>query len=129
MGSFGRGSWLPCYWCGYWVENPYLIDWIGKPLCNLCFEWHMGWGRFDLEELEDEAELKWARAVLAQYKWCPDQGGGPYEPCARTRYFHLLRRLRPLATPDRSQVQVNDAFFNEEICSMIAEFLVTWHEP
>ena len=44
MGSFGRGVWLQCYWCDYWVEDPYIIDWIGRPLCNWCFDWHVAGG-------------------------------------------------------------------------------------
>ena len=33
MGSLG---WVKCYWCPYWVNNPYLIDWFPVPLCPKC---------------------------------------------------------------------------------------------
>ena len=63
MGSF-RG-WERCYWCPYWVEDPYIIDWIGRPLCNWCFDWHIG------------------------------HNGGPYEPTAAQRTEKRLRRFFP----------------------------------
>ena len=62
MGSMG---WARCYWCEYWVENPYIIDWIGEPLCDWCFDWHL------------------------------DYGGGPYEPSAVNRLAALVRRNWP----------------------------------
>ncbi len=41
LGSFGSDSWHECYWCGWWQQgNIYSIDWIGKPLCDSCFDWH-----------------------------------------------------------------------------------------
>ena len=54
-------GWTQCYWCPYWVYNPYIIDWIGRPLCNWCFDWHIG------------------------------NDGGPYEPNARQRTALRLR--------------------------------------
>ena len=62
MGSMG---WTMCYWCPYWVENPYIIDGIGYPLCNMCFD------------------------------WCVDEGGGPPEPSATTRCATRLNYLFP----------------------------------
>ena len=37
MGTLG---WTRCYWCPGWVFNPYIIDWIGRPLCDVCFDRH-----------------------------------------------------------------------------------------
>ena len=51
---------MKCYWCEYWVYDPYIIDWIGQPLCNMCFDWLV------------------------------DEGGGPYEPTRRTRCSRWL---------------------------------------
>ena len=67
-------GWTQCYWCDYWVENPYILDWIGSPLCDLCYDWHLGEGRF---------------ASYADADWF----GGPYEPCARTRNSSMLQSL------------------------------------
>ena len=50
MGSFGNDEWVKCYWCDSWVNDPYIIDWIGEPLCDLCVDWHMGWGRSSLTQ-------------------------------------------------------------------------------
>ena len=97
--------WVKCYWCDYWVEDPYIIDWIGRPLCDLCFDWHMGWGQFQC--LADTNAEPWR--------------GGPYEPCATTRTVYLLQRLRPPEKPDLA--------FSLEICYMITSFLCEWHEP
>ena len=54
----------------YWVEDPCIIDWIGRPLCNLCFDLHI------------------------------EHDGGPYEPTAaqgtegrRGRFFPTLPRV------------------------------------
>ena len=33
MGSMG---WVRCYWCPYWVYNPYLVDQYPVPLCDWC---------------------------------------------------------------------------------------------
>ena len=65
MGSFGEGVWVKCYWCDSWVENPYIIDWIGRPLCDRCFHRHIG------------------------------TGGGPYQPTALQRSENRLRRFWP----------------------------------
>ena len=98
MGSFG--CWVECYWCGYWVYDPYILDWIGAPLCDWCYEW----------ELEDEA-------------------GGPYEPSARTRWDMLLLQLRPLAEPGQKQELLNGLLLCEPVRAQICEFLCEWHEP
>ena len=37
MGTMG---WVRCYWCPGWAFNPYIIDWIGRPLCDVCFDRH-----------------------------------------------------------------------------------------
>ena len=44
MGSFG--TWVPvqCYWCERWAWDPYIIDWIGHPLCDDCMDWHEVFG-------------------------------------------------------------------------------------
>ena len=55
------GCWVRCYWCEYWVYNPYIIDWIGRPLCDWCFDWHI------------------------------EYGGGPYEPTAKQRTSSRLQ--------------------------------------
>ena len=48
MGSCG---WRQCYWCDYWVWNPYLLEFMGcNALCNMCWDWQH------------------------------DEDGGPYEP-------------------------------------------------
>ena len=67
MGSLG---WTQCYWCPYWVYDPHILDWIGRPLCNACWDWHFGY----------------------------DHGmmGGPYEPTARQRAATLLTRWLPI---------------------------------
>ena len=26
-----------CYWCDVWAQNPVIIDWTGRPLCNSCY--------------------------------------------------------------------------------------------
>ena len=41
MGSMG---WAKCYWCSYWVYNPYLIDWFPVPLCTMCLDWYVDGG-------------------------------------------------------------------------------------
>ena len=38
MGSLG---WFQCYWCQWWQEGGYIIDWIGYPLCDRCFDWYV----------------------------------------------------------------------------------------
>ena len=114
MGSFGNGVWVECYWCDYWVENPYIIDWIGHPLCDLCVEWHMGEGRFERDA-----------AQLGREHW----RGGPYEPCATTRYMSLLPRLRPLGNSDERQALMNDLALPENLYALITSFSCEWHEP
>ena len=59
MGSCG---WRQCYWCPYWVYDPYLFEEpAGAAFCNWCWD------------------------------WC-EEGGGPYEPTARQRGARLLER-------------------------------------
>ena len=41
MGSMG---WTKCYWCDYWVYNPYLIDGVDVPFCDWCFDWFLEGG-------------------------------------------------------------------------------------
>ena len=60
----------PCYWCGYWVYNPYIIEYIDRPLCNWCFDWHT------------------------------DFDGGPYEPTAQQRCCVVVARWFPGLPPD-----------------------------
>ena len=103
MGSFGQGVWIQCYWCPWEVENPYIIDWIGRPLCVLCEDWHLGLGQF-----QDQRRLAEANGE--------DWFGGPYSPSARERCVTVLRRWFP-------------ALAQSPVCPLIAEFLVEWHEP
>ena len=58
-------GWASCYWCHYWTYNPYIINWIGRPLCDNCFDWHLGWF------------------------------GGPYEPTGTQRATRLIGRWFP----------------------------------
>ena len=78
MGSFGDNHWSQCYWCDYWTRgNIYIIDWVGKPLCNQCFDWHT------------------------------DEDGGPYQPNAITRAEkHITSILRTKKLPDTVANQV-----------------------
>ena len=113
MGSFGTGVWKPCYWCDYWVEDPFIIDWIGRPLCNLCVDWHMGWGRFQtLDGSMPSNAAEWERSMRSR---------GPYWPCARERNIEFLLRLRPPKNPHLT--------LDLDICEYITEFLCEWHEP
>ena len=41
MGSMG---WAKCYWCEYWNYNPYIIDGVGEPFCDWCFDWFLDGG-------------------------------------------------------------------------------------
>ena len=59
----GSAGWVRCYWCEYWVYNPYIIDWVGHPLCDWCYDWHVYYD------------------------------GGPYEPTARQRTASRLQLL------------------------------------
>ena len=72
MGSFGDDHWSQCYWCGYWTRGDiYIIDWIGEPLCNMCFDRHT------------------------------DEDGGPYQPDAITRAEnHVASIFRTKMLPD-----------------------------
>ena len=70
MGSFGKGTSIQCYWCDYWVENPYILDWIGHAICKRCLERHL------------------------------KTGGGPYEPTALQREKTKFRRLLKTRLPD-----------------------------
>ena len=45
FGAMGSLGWKPCYWCAWWVYNPYLLDCVdGQPLCDLCFDWCLDGG-------------------------------------------------------------------------------------
>ena len=66
LGSFGPNEWLKCFWCDYWQRGN-MARLPGGPLCNQCFDWHVG------------------------------QGGGPYRPDAIDRAEnHLAFVLRPI---------------------------------
>ena len=41
MGSFSADYMCECYWCEEWVHVDYIIDWIGQPLCDACFDMHL----------------------------------------------------------------------------------------
>ena len=104
MGSFG--CWVRCYWCEYWVYDPYIIDWIGHPLCDLCSDWHLGCGRF-----QNHPDV--LASLIATGEWC----GGPYEPTAISRAKVLLDRwLRQYRICDTAT-------------QIIAKFLLPWHDP
>ena len=98
----GSMCWVQCYWCDYWVWDPYIIDYIGRPLCNLCFDWHLGIDGFEAERLAVEArgEIEWF--------------GGPYEPTEITR---TTRRLQHFFVLDTATSR------------LVAEFLRPWHAP
>ena len=37
--SMGSLDWARCYWCDYWVRNPYMYDWPWGdygPMCEWC---------------------------------------------------------------------------------------------
>ena len=70
MGSFGVDHWSECYWCGWWQQgNIYIIDWIGEPLCDWCFDYHI------------------------------DAGGGPYQPDAIGRAATHIEGVLRLPLP------------------------------
>ena len=113
MGSFGTRVWRTCYWCNYWVQDPFIIDWIGRPLCNLCVDWHMGWGRFQtLNGSMPSNAAEWERSIRSR---------GPFWPSARDRNIKFLLLLRPPKNPHLA--------LDLEICEYITEFLCEWHEP
>ena len=77
-----------CAWCDWWAWDPFIIDsvgdgarcdgghgWIGRPLCDVCFDWHSG--ELPFLELRIAAEAS------------------PYEPTAITRAATLLSRWMP----------------------------------
>ena len=116
----GSGVWKECYWCGYRVEDPFILESIGHSLCDLCVDWHLGEGRFNLQgRFERDA------AQLGREHW----RGGPYEPCATTRCMSLLPRLRPLGNSDERQALVNDLALPENLYVLITSFCCAWHEP
>ena len=112
--------WERCYWCGYWASphpiplNLFAVPRVSicprvtftehgpeLPLCDWCFDWHMGIGYY-----ADHPEV-----VAAGDGWV----GGPYEPTAISRAGDLMQRwftCLPHPTP-----------------RTIAEFLVPWHAP
>ena len=102
-GPCGFSQWRQCHWCDYWIHDPYEIDWIKGPLCDLCCDWHLGEGRF--VDLADAARA-------SDNEWC----GLPYEPTAATRCARLLLRWFP---------QV----LTEEVTKNIASSLVDRYEP
>ena len=95
MGSLG---WTQCYWCDYWVNNPYILDWIRHALCDLCMDWHLGQNRF--------AAMAEAEVALGN-EW----SGLPYEPTHVTRCSRLILHWFP-------QLLV------EQVTTNIASFLV-----
>ena len=60
MGSMGWGR---CYWCHDWVFDPYIIDWIGWPLCDTCFDRHVD-GLDNYEPPRPNARCHRANALL-----------------------------------------------------------------
>ena len=61
MGTMG---WTRCYWCQGWVNDPYIIDWIGKPLCDTCFDRHVENTGIDAEPPRPNARCHKAAALL-----------------------------------------------------------------
>ena len=61
----GTLEWVRCYWCNRWAYGPYVVDWIGAPLCDRCYDWHV------------------------------ENDGGPYEPSALTRCTTSVRNFFP----------------------------------
>ena len=49
-------GWRQCYWCGWWQEDMIIIDWIGAPLCDWCFDWHIVGGRPYRPDARDRME-------------------------------------------------------------------------
>ena len=41
MGSFSADYMCECYWCEEWVHVDYILDWIGRPLCDACYDMHL----------------------------------------------------------------------------------------
>ena len=37
-------GWVQCFWCDYWVHDPYLLDTYPAPFCDWCFRWYMAGG-------------------------------------------------------------------------------------
>ena len=58
--AMASSGWTSCYWCQYSQYNPYIIDWIGQPLCDNCFDWHMCWfgGPYEPTGAQRAARLK-----------------------------------------------------------------------
>ena len=102
MPNGGGYYWVQCYWCNYWVQDPYIMDHIGYGLCDLCFDWHLGGGQFVSEAVA-------VRCAGGQWS------GGPYEPTAIARTSHLLIRWFPV--------------LQEAVTLNVAEYLCAWHEP
>ena len=100
MGSFG--CYVRCAWCDWWAWDPYIIDWIGKPLCDLCFAWHLGVGPFlELQMAAEASGMSWT--------------GGPYEPTAITRAETLLSRWMPVLQHGPARA--------------VAEYLISLYDP
>ena len=115
MGSFG--GYVKCYWCAYHAWNPYIIDWIGAPLCDWCFDWHLGQGYYAQHP-----------AVLAT-TWTEEAWfGGPYEPAAVTRAARLLHKWLDERGSRRCVVPLGGGF-PLEASKLVASFLVPWHAP
>ena len=38
--KFWTGGRRECDWCEGWVWDHYIIDWVGEPLCDPCFDRH-----------------------------------------------------------------------------------------
>ena len=109
------GEYEQCYWCEYWTKavnayNIYLEDWVDppRPLCDWCFNWHMGWDYY----ANDPDVLAAGGAVKDGGSW----RGGPYEPSALTRAEALIAYWF-------------DDIFADPIPFFIAVFLVPWHAP
>ena len=123
-----------CYWCGYWCDcewDPYVeervdryrcIDWIGRPLCEYCEDWHLGEGIY--------AEHP---QVLAADSAGLDWFGEPYEPTAITRAALLLQRwFEHRASGVHNGNAMVEAYrppVSLEISRLVSSFLLPWHAP
>ena len=57
-------GWARCYWCPGWVYDPYIIDWIGEPLCGVCFDRHVQNNGIGGEPVRPNARCHKANALL-----------------------------------------------------------------
>ena len=117
MGTFG--CYVKCYWCDYDEWDPYVIDWIGRPLCDYCQDWHLGEGIYAQHPQVLAAGLDWF--------------GEPYEPTAITRAALLLQRWFEHRASGvhhgNAMVEAYRPPVSLEIARLVSSFLLPWHAP